>query len=120
MSDYISSLFALTESEDVWSDDASHEDDLAEAQWAREKRVTTLLHTVVQRMGLDLREGSNPVLYSEDDREATIDIFDSITLEQIAAFGDIASGIKVGSSGHQDVVRITMTINAGVEDATIS
>ncbi len=122
MTDYISSLFTLAEAEDLWTvDDDTAEEDESEAQWAREKRVTAMLTEIARRMSLDLHSEGRAVLYTEEDREAQINVFDGVTLEQLTAFGDIATGITVSaSSSYRDVTSIRMTINPGLEDATLS
>ena len=121
MTDYISRLFTLAEAEDVWTDDGTASDDAAEAQWAREKRVTTMLTSIAAKMSLSLSDHGRPVLYTEEDREAQIDCYDGFTLEQLVAFSDIATEIVVTSSAsHRDVTTLRMKINPGFEDATLT
>lgn len=121
MPDYISSLFTLAEAEDLWSDNDSASDDAAEAQWAREKRVTAMLTSIASKMGLSLSDHGRPVLYGEEDREAQIDCYDGFTLEQLVAFSDIATEIVVtGSASHRDITSLRMKINPGFEDSTLT
>lgn len=119
MTDYISSLFTLAEAEDLWSEDTTS-DDLAEAQWAREKRVTEMLTEIARKMDLSLHEG-RAIIYTEEDREAQIDVYEGVTLAQLNAFADIATEIFVAASAsHRDVTSLRMKINPGFEDATLS
>jgi hypothetical protein len=119
MTDYMKTIFKLAEAEDVWSDEP--EDDASEQTFDREKRVVALLTAAASKMGLDLAEVSYPVQYSEDDREATINVFEEVTLEQLQAVSALGTNVRVGASpSYRDVTRIVFTVGEGMENASLS
>lgn len=124
MSNYLKTLFRQTKSfelmEDINEEEAAQaaEDALAEQRWEREKHVTSLLKTAVDRMGLSLSDGSWPINYTEDERLATIKVLDTITLKHLEALSGFGSDIKV--SAHGDELYIEIVIDTDIDTATIS
>lgn len=117
MSDYLSTLFRLTETEDVLGPD---EEDAFEAQsnarYEREKKFVEMLTQGCRKMGLSLRDGSHAVMYSEEDGEATIDVYEDVTLAQLRQFAAAGEVSVCASASYRDV----LTIKIKTSDATVA
>lgn len=108
-------IFKLAEANDEWSDD--DQDNGPD----REEKIIALLTDAAHKMGLDLAEINHPVLYDDASREASICVFESVSLEQLQALTSLGSMIKVAAcASHRDVAQISFVVNSGMENANLS
>ena len=90
-------------------------------QWEREKSVEAMVRQAVEKTGLSLTDGAHAVVYSEEDREIQISLYEEASLMQLKAlsvFGDIT--VRAHAS-YRDVLLIQITsVPADVHTMKIS
>lgn len=120
MTSYIDNLLTLIETTQEEQDRLS--DAAAEEQQGRHTKMIAILKAAATKIGLDIAEHNYSIGYDEDDnREAHIDVYNGVTMEQLYALTDLADSVKVDDCpSHIDVIRLTMRMKPGMEDAMIS